>query len=65
VPKPFALLPGECRRGQFTVIEIDPLFPPVADVFAVIVTVPVLFPVTTPVVDTVAVAVLELDQRKL
>jgi hypothetical protein len=56
---------GEGRRGQFTVIEIDPLFPPVAAVFAVIVTVPVLFPLTTPVAETAAVAVLELDQRKV
>jgi hypothetical protein len=47
------------------VIEIDPLLPPVADVLAVIVTVPDRFPLTTPVADTVAVLVLELDQRKL
>ena len=63
-----SLLPscrGECVGGQFTTIEIDPLFPPVAAVFAVIVTVPDRFPVTTPLADTVAMLVLELDQRKL
>jgi len=65
VPPLFPSCQGGFGRGQFTVIEMDPLFPPVADVFAVIVTVPLAFPVTTPFADTVAVAVLELDQRKL
>jgi hypothetical protein len=52
-------------KGQFTTSEIDPLFPPVRDVRAVIVTVPGRLPVTTPFADTVAVLLLELDQRKL
>jgi hypothetical protein len=42
----------------------DPLFPPPDDVLAVIVTLPDSFPVTTPVEDTLALSVLELDQRK-
>jgi hypothetical protein len=43
----------------------DPLFPPFCDVCAVIVALPDRLPVTTPVPDTVAVLVLELDQKKL
>jgi hypothetical protein len=40
----------------------DPLFPPFCAVCAVIVTLPDRFPVTTPLPDTVAVLVFELDQ---
>jgi len=43
----------------------DPLFPPFCDVCAVIVTFPDRLPVTTPLPDTVAVLVLELDQKKV
>src|SRR4029079_19740498 len=49
----------------FTSILTDPLFPPFCDVCAVIVTFPDRLPVTTPLPDTVAVLVLELDQKKL
>jgi len=50
---------------HFTSICTDPLFPPVDDVWAVIVTFPDRFAVRTPLADTVAVFVLELDQKKL
>jgi hypothetical protein len=46
-------------------ILTDPLLPPFSDVWAVMVTFPERFPVTTPLPDTVAVLVLELDQKKL
>ena len=59
----------ECGDGygphHFTSICKDPLFPPACDSWAVIVTFPDFFPVTTPVAETVAVLVLELDQTKL
>jgi hypothetical protein len=48
--------------NHFTSICNEPLVPPVTDVWAVIVTVPGRFPVTTPLGETVAVVVLELDQ---
>jgi hypothetical protein len=57
--------PESADPRQFTTIEIDPLFPPLCDVCAVIVTVPDLLPLTSPVADTVAVLVLELNQTKL
>lgn len=46
---------------QFTSIVTDPLTPLV---WAVIVTTPDRLPVTTPLPDTVAVMMLEVDQRK-
>ena len=52
----------EYDSHHFTLICNDPLFPPV---WAVIVTLPFRFPVTTALADTVAVLVLELDQMKL
>src|SRR5215213_3451275 len=61
-------LSGECGgydSHHFTSSCIDPLFPPLDDVWAVIVTSPGRFPVTTPLADTVAVLVLELDQKKV
>jgi hypothetical protein len=50
---------------HFTSIFNDPLFPSLVAIRAVIVTPPFRFPVTTPLADTVAVLVLELDQVKL
>jgi hypothetical protein len=50
---------------HFTSIFNDPIFPPLAAIRAVIVTPPFRFPVSTPLADTVAASVLELDQVKL
>jgi len=50
---------------HFTSILTDPLFPPFCAVWAVIVTFPDRFPVTTPLPDTVAVLVFELDQKNV
>lgn len=46
----------------FTSMLSVPLFPPDGEVWAVIVTSPSRFPVTRPLVDTVARSVFELDQ---
>src|SRR5687768_15782669 len=58
---------GEFESYHFFLASIfnGPLLPPADDVWAVIVTLPDRFAVTTPLADTVALSVLELDQRKL
>jgi len=62
-----AILCEKCEdpRCYFTSTFNEPLFPPPEEVRAVIVAFPFRFPVTSPVDDTVAVLVLELDQVKL
>ena len=67
---PLSALTGENFDGLLDVLiphlpESDPLFPPLGDVWAVIVTSPFRFPVTTPLSDTVAVLEFELDQKKV
>ena len=55
----------EFDAHHFTLIENDPLAPPISIVYAVIVTLPFRSPVTRPLEDTDATRGLELDQKKL
>ena len=57
--------PQKYDSPHFTLIEYDPLPPPIRIVKAVIVTLPFRFPVTRPLEDTDATIGLELDQKKV